>query len=200
MKRIVLLFLAKILMANGSMGITALSSWVPSGYGQVVHSNDLKITGKSQYLGLALRLPLTLLMGSSLEFGMSFLPDQEWLYQANKISASGRKRYFINSMYSMTDSMSALIGLHMQKQDLVCISNCNTVKVKDYFGLLKGNIGAHVGYEWLLPEFSGINSGIRVLYNFSREHRYCLGQNDCSTNFIQSDSKVLFQVVSNLTL
>ena len=196
MKKTILLLLSSMVCANTNLGVVVWNAWHPKDNGKVAVDGDLLVSGKENYFGGALRLPFSFLMGSSLELGMSFLPNQTWTYGANSISVSDRKRYSLNTVYPVSDSISAMIGAYVQKNSLSCTSGCNFIEPKGLMGLVKGNVGWQAGLQWLEPVMSNLESGIRVLYTFGRDHSYCLGAQGCQTSFVHHDKRLMVQAVA----
>ena len=197
MKKILSLFLVSSLLADTHLGLVFWQNWHSNKNGTVTTEGDLKVTGTNNYFGAAVRLPFSLLMGSSLEAGMSFLPDQQWESAATKINVTGRKSYLLNTLYPLSEAISILAGASYNKQNLACTSGCNQVKAVDSF---TGKLGIHAGIQWLFPVVDHVASGVRVLYSIRGKHKYCYGLNNCSTNFEKSDGRMMFQAVASVGL
>lgn len=157
-------------------------------------SNLMSNTGGSRSYGGAIKLPLTLLMGSNLEFGLSNLPDQSWNDpQQIELRITDRRKYIINSLYMLSDSISAILGLAYRKQELSCSTNCI------FQEKLKNRFNYHVGIEWTMPVVEHLDSGLRVLYNFQRSHDYCYGAN-CSSQLKIDQKQLELQMVAIASL
>ena len=175
-----------------SFASTGIITWAGKTSSEIANGVN---TGSNKLMGLGVRLPLTLLMGSNIELGMTKLPEVKLVYNSDNLTLSKRKSYVINSIYPLSDSMSALVGVDYLKQDLACSGIDCVMRSK-----LGSNIKWHVGFDWLLPVISHVDSGIRILYTNRDSQEYTYGTTASSSDITIKSKKLEFQLIAMTSL
>ena len=182
--RILLLSLMSVVSFAGNTGLLAWGSLYADS-----KADNLATSSTNRYYGIGVRVPLTLLFGSALEFGYSKLPDQKWQKVGTTLDFTSRARYTINSLYALSDDMSLFFGADYNKQSQSCGDGC----------VIKQNTGrynAHIGFDYLLPVFAHVDSGLRLIYSLRDSQEYCYADNCGETSKITSKKYELQLLVS----
>ncbi len=196
MKAIILLLLSGVLSADSNLALVFWGSKVANKNATVLAAGDMVVSGKEQRYGMAIRLPLSFVLGSSLELGFGSEPEQEWQYNANKIKSSSHRGYVINTLYPVSDTVSGLFGMSLAREKLECTAGCSMVHSEDKLGFLKARLGWHAGLQWLMPLVPHVDSGLRIIYNLSAKHKYCYGLTSCVTKFEKSSNDLELQLMT----
>ena len=183
--RILLLLLMSAVSFAGNTGLLAWGSLYADS-----KADNLVTSSTSRYYGIGVRVPLTLLFGSALEFGYSKLPDQKWQKSGTTLDFTSRVRYTVNSLYALSDEISLLFGVDYNNQSQSCGADC-LIKQSS------GRYNAHIGFDYLIPVFAHVDSGLRLLYSLRDSQEYCYADNCGETSNIVSKKYELQLLVSS---
>lgn len=194
MKKIVAVSIFTSAIANTNLGLLLWNGRNLSDSKLTSSAGNVNALGDKEFIGGSLIMPLSILMGSKVELGMSIIPSKTWQIGSSSISVSSRRRYSINTVYNASDSISLIAGVALLKQELSCSdTGCNKVKQDTAY---KDKLGINLGAQWLYPIANNIEAGVRLMYSLKGNNRkYCYGKDSCDKTIAESENKLKIMTV-----